>query len=331
MLAAAILQLPRSSATYEALAALRNRVWPESPTCAAWLVRSDAEREPGAAFERVAVLDPGDPSRLAAVAERWRLRTTSAEPHRFFTVEVDPAHRRRGLGTALLGRVLEDLPAGTPCVMGCETTEDRPEAMAFLERRAFRPVLRTASSELDLAAFDPARLGDAARRAQAAGIVLRALGPGGARDERLLRGLHALHAAVLRDVPGAADAVCDPFEVWRRAYHENPDLLPEAHGVALDGEEVVGMTQLWASQASDAILYTGFTGVARSHRRHGLATALKVASLAWARTLRTASGRPPVVRTSNADTNPMLGINLRLGFVERPARIRYERALARTA
>ena len=63
---------------------------------------------------------------------------------------------------------------------------------------------------------------------------------------------------------------------------------PEAHLVALDGAAVVGMTQLWASQATDALLYTGFTGVAQS-------------------------------RTGNEESNPMLGINLRLGFVPRPA------------
>jgi predicted GNAT superfamily acetyltransferase len=129
---------------------------------------------------------------------------------------------------------------------------------------------------------------------------------------------------VVRDVPGVDAEMGVPFEVWRASYRDNPDLLPEAQLLAFDGEAVVGMTLLWASQATDRLLYTGFTGVARNHRRLGLATALKVRSLAWARGLRTSQGRPPVVRTSNAEANPMLGINLRLGFVEQPARLRFE-------
>jgi len=87
------------------------------------------------------------------------------------------------------------------------------------------------------------------------------------------------------------------------------------------------MTQLWASQATGRLLYTGFTGVARERRGLGVATALKASSLGWARRLRGEDGRPPLVRTSNAEQNAMLGINRRLGFAPRSARLHYERRL----
>jgi GNAT superfamily N-acetyltransferase len=313
-----------SAAAYAALADLLCRAWPENPTCAAWLSRFDAQRDPARPLRREAVRHGDDPQRLVAVVE-WSLHPQLADPDRFqLSVAVDPAHGGRGLGTALLQRALSALPADRPIRVECETSEDRPWAVRLLDRHGFRQTLRSVTSELELARFDPDAFGEAARQVEARGLRLRPLGRDGALDERLLRSLHALQAAVVRDVPGVDAEMGVPFEIWRAAYRDNPDLLPEAQLLALDGDAVVGMTQLWASQATDQLLFTGFTGVVRSHRRLGLATALKVRSLAWCRGLRTTAGPPPRVRTSNAETNPMLGINLRLGFVERPAQLRLE-------
>jgi GNAT superfamily N-acetyltransferase len=309
--------------SYEALSALLNRVNPDQPTCAAWLSRDDRDRDPAAPFGRDVVTDGDDPARLAAVVE-WRRPRWSVEESRFeLSVEVDPAHRQRGLGSMLLARALAMVPASRPVVVEIWTREDRPDAVRFLERRGFRLASRHAISELDLARFDPAGFEPEVRRVGASGVTLRHLGDGRCADVGFLRRLYDLQATVQRDAPFHGGDSLPAFDAWRRSYHDNPDLLPEAHGVAEDGSRVVGMTQLWASQATDAILYTGFTGVARSHRRRGLATALKVLSLGWARGRRAASGRPPVVRTGNAETNPMLGINVRLGFTGRPASLRF--------
>jgi GNAT superfamily N-acetyltransferase len=71
----------------------------------------------------------------------------------------------------------------------------------------------------------------------------------------------------------------------------------------------------------DRILYTGFTGVLPTYRRRGIATALKVRALTYARGLLTSTGEHPLVRTGNEENNPMLQINLCLGFVELPGEV----------
>jgi ribosomal protein S18 acetylase RimI-like enzyme len=267
---------------------------------------------------------PGVPGRLAAVVEWSRDTFRAGGDHHVLSVAVAPRWGRRGLGSALLRRALAQLSARAPATVRCEAPEDRPWGARLLERHGFALAFRNMMSELDLAALDEGALRGAVRHAEAGGPTLRTLGEEGVRDEALLRGMHALMRAAVADVPGATGEMATPYEEWRRAYVENPDLLPDGNAVALDGGRVVGMTQLWASQATRRILYTGFTGVARSHRRLGLATALKALVLGWAAGLRGEDGKPPVVRTFNAEVNPMLGINRRLGFVERPARRVYE-------
>jgi mycothiol synthase len=305
---------------YSALACLLTKVWPEQPASAAWLERCDVGRDPTLPFRREVAVRPG--AEWVGVAEvgaaRW-----SGDSERFeLQVHVLPNHRGLGIGSELCRRAVAWV-GGRASSFSAETREDRPAAVRFLERFGFRVVCRVPISELDLGRFDPAPFAAVVRRVEGSGVELRTLAVGPGELERLLPGLYALQGEVQGDVPGEADRSMPRFESWQRAYRDNPDFLPEAHVVAVEREQVVGMTQLWASQATAAILYTGFTGVRRSHRRRGIATALKVRSLAWACRLRTADGRFPVVRTGNEESNPMLAINFRLGFREGPATLRF--------
>jgi len=312
--------------SYEALAELLTAAWPESPASASYYERTDRQRGPDAP-RRAVVRDPAAYQRLVGAVEWGSHLWLRDGAHFLVTAAVHPEHRRRGLGERLLHHALSALPTGCQGSVETWTTEDRPEALTFLERRGFRLRLRSQQSELDLERFDPERFVRMVRTLEQGGLRIRSLAAGGTDDETLLHGLHALNAEAIRDAPGGDRYEPEPFERWRAMYQDNPDFLPEGHLVALDGPRVVGMTQLWASLATPAIVYTGFTGVARSHRRRGIATALKLRSLGWARSLRSADGRRPVVRTGNADTNPMLALNLRLGFKPRPAVMVLERRL----
>lgn len=91
--------------------------------------------------------------------------------------------------------------------------------------------------------------------------------------------------------------------------------------VALNKGEVIGDSTL-ESCSKLGILTTGFTGVLRSYRQRGLATALKVRTIEYAK----ANGYQ-AIRTGNEENNPMLALNKKLGFVEITARLAFEKRL----
>jgi RimJ/RimL family protein N-acetyltransferase len=110
-----------------------------------------------------------------------------------------------------------------------------------------------------------------------------------------------------------------PADVSSRS---DPRLLPDAYFVALHGAEYVGQSVLWANKTA-ARLDTGLTGVKRSFRSRGLALALKLRGVAYAK-----AHSFPTIMTSNDSLNlSILAINEKLGFVKDPAMILFARSL----
>jgi GNAT superfamily N-acetyltransferase len=108
-------------------------------------------------------------------------------------------------------------------------------------------------------------------------------------------------------------AAARPFDEW--AEHE------ERRGavavVALDGEAVVGYARLYLVPGNDARLENGLTAVRKSHRRRGIATAMKRAQIAWAREHGYAEIDSDMVEGNVA----MRGVNEGLGYAPLPASI----------
>ncbi|MBC8159715.1 MAG: GNAT family N-acetyltransferase, partial [Roseiflexaceae bacterium] len=97
----------------------------------------------------------------------------------------------------------------------------------------------------------------------------------------------------------------------------------DAFAIACADGRYVGQSQLLLMPETTE-LETGWTAVLPAYRQRGLATALKVATLVWAK----GQGAYTAVRTWNNATNAkMIGINQRLGFVPQPEWFWFERTL----
>ncbi len=296
---------------YPGLILLRNAVDPDSPVSEAEQLHSDSTRDRALFFRRW-VWEAGGALLGAATLSHmdWMYH-----PDRYFGyVQVLPAARGRGIGSALYAVVVAAARARGAESLRTQVKESWPEGLRFLAARDYVAGNRELESSLDLTGFDPGRFTGAQAAAEATGLRLLNYAEL-ADDPERDRKLWDFDALVGADMPMPEPYTVPPFDVFQRKYLRHPLFYPEGFLVAVAADGLyVGVSMLQLSNAPGRLM-TGFTGVRREWRGKGVATGLKVTVLSRAK----AAGYREV-RTGNDSTNDgMLGINRRLGFTPLPA------------
>ncbi len=102
-----------------------------------------------------------------------------------------------------------------------------------------------------------------------------------------------------------------------------PKSLPDAFFIVRDGERYVGMSYLHRDDEGPNQLIQGITAIHAQYRGRGLALALKIKTIAYAQ-----QHGFDAIRTAVESNNPsMLAINAKLGFVQGPGLIVFEKRL----
>jgi ribosomal protein S18 acetylase RimI-like enzyme len=271
-------------------------------------------------------LDRADPARPHAhlvavvdtrIAGRGYLRGIPEMESLVLNIEVDPDHRRRGIGTELLAgllRVTRDEPRALMAV-----SESSASGIAFAEHRGFTEESRRYESELNLQTFDPAPFAEERGVLDEAGIRFTTLAE--EDSPQLRRRLYRLVQRLTRDVPTPEPVRPVSYKEWERDWIDVPFASPATFALALFGDRPIALSYL--VMEADGSGYNWMTGVARDYRGHGLGLAVKVEAL------RLAKNRGvPFVRTNNDLTNaPMLAVNKQLGYQLRPGVIGFGRNL----
>ena len=131
--------------------------------------------------------------------------------------------------------------------------------------------------------------------------------------------LRDLRWKIVQDVPSTEPFTKPTIAEFEEMVLRDPALDEEAFFVALtDDGSLIGMSNLWRNDPEGKRLDTGLTGVVRSYRRRGIATALKLRTVEYAQ----ANGAE-TIRTSNEEDSPMIALNLKLGFEPEPAWVDY--------
>ena len=254
-----------------------------------------------------------EPERLYLLAEHegravgCGLTSGSSFPGRkYVAVGVEPEHRRRGLGTALLQRCLEHArhsAARSPSAASGKTTKGRspsPEQHGFVEfERGVELVLELGRAE--------------APEAPPESIEIVELAP------LHYPGAYEIWCEGVSDMPSAEAPAQKPFARWLEEA-----IAQELVLVALDGEQVVGFAALEDRDRAAGVAGNDLTTVRRSHRRRGIAEGLKRTQLAWAAD----HGYRSIVTGTDEENAGMRRLNEKLGYRPLPASIMLRRSLA---
>jgi GNAT superfamily N-acetyltransferase len=290
-------------AGHEAYAALWSAVVPRYPITADELERSRARKPDDVRL--IGRIDWAVAGCAAAIRSDLPGRT-------YMGNVVLPEYRGRGLGRALLERVVVAARAHGSDVLAVGVEEGDEDGGRFAARYGLCEVLRELEISRPVGPDEP-------DPAPLPGIVLVEL----AERPDLLRGAYAVACEALPQMPLHAPLELPSYERWMEEDAVGPDVLQGGTLVALDGERVVGFVSLLRRAADPHLAEHGLTSVAASHRNRGIATALKQAQIAWA----SRNGYRELM-TSTQDANaPMRAVNDKLGYEPRPAWIRFEAPL----
>jgi mycothiol synthase len=214
----------------------------------------------------------------------------------FVAARVLPEFRRRGVGSALLLELADYVGS-----LGCDelasfVSADEPHSLAFAEHFGMHVV--------DYELEQTRMVGVEEPPVPTAGVELRSLE--GCREE-LLRAAWPIAEQAYEDMPLPGTIVV-PRDEWLR----EEATLPAGSFVALLDGEIVGYAGLLQHADGPTVAEHGLTTVRRDVRRHGIASTLKRAQIAWAAD----HGVEKLLTWTQRGNEPMQSVNRRLGYVD---------------
>lgn len=295
---------------YPAIVEIINTVYPEYPRTVKEIRFNDEHRDPRCKFERYVAEREG---RVIGISVYDQF-PDMYHPRRFYVnIIVHPDSQHQGVGSELYNHLVEELQQFDPLSFRHGIREDMTSGIRFLKHRGFKEDNRGWESRLDVAAFDFSPFEGLEEKVCDQGIEIKTMRQLEDDSERN-RKLYELDCEVVKDEPSPEPYTPISYEYFIKRALNHPGSLPDAYFVAVHNDDYVGISCLWANQSNND-LHAGQTGVKRAYRRRGIATTLKLRTIAYAK-----EHKHPIIKTWNDSANrPMLSINERLGFMKQPA------------
>ncbi len=299
---------------YERVAEIYRTINPGNPVNAEDIRKSDEHlgKDKHILERRVALKD----NTLVGVCH-YSHQPSNFHPQKFFmALHVDPAWQHQGIGTALYERVIEELQRLNAIAVRASTKEDRIASTSFLRNRGFEEVNRSWEYNLAVQEFDPSKFQGYEAKVKEQGIAIATLEEE-TKDPECYRKLYSLALEVAADLLDVSRLTLEEFKQML----QRPDILPKGFFIAKDGNNYVGLSMLASEKQT---LHQSVTGVRREYRGRGIATALKLRGIEFAKQYGTNT-----IKTVNDSSNqPIIAINENLGYKRQAGTIAFEKKLS---
>ncbi|HEY3248194.1 MAG TPA: GNAT family N-acetyltransferase [bacterium] len=316
---------PQRDDDYEALATIHRAVFPDWPVSAAEIREHEAEIDPARFVFVKVVAEDSATGKVVAVASYHQL-PWSFHPDRYrLRLSVHPDWQHRGIGRALTERMLAELRARGARWVQARAREDHRRAVAFIEAYGFEEHARGFESRLDVAACALEPFAAYARNVAALGVTLTTLQDELRGNPHCLPAVYEMHCILDMGAPRDDPELPSPptYAGFRHISIDSPLTLLDGYFLAKRGDVYVGESVLKRSDAERTWLHQELTGVIPECRGLGIATALKLRTVEYAK-----AHEYRTIQTWNSSKNgPMLSINGKLGFVRQPAWVDFQRTL----
>jgi len=313
-----------SEQEYIALASLLRAVSPDGRSESVEdLRREDLDWPSSSLLQRVAAYTSGE--EMAAVGTCFQAYWQDSPSTVYLRFDIHPDHAQVHL-LPILFEGLHRLLTEHKCEfrrLVARAREDDDDRVRFLVENGFREEMRSPASSLRVADINESVCERASVRLAQSNVGLITLAELRDRETDWKRKLRDLRWEIVQDVPSTEPFAKPTVAEFEEMVLKDPALDEEAFFIAQAANGVlIGMSNLWRNDPEGKRLDTGLTGVIRSYRRRGIATALKVQTLRYAQ----ASGAE-TIETSNEEESPMYRLNLKLGFKPKPAWVDYTREM----
>jgi GNAT superfamily N-acetyltransferase len=308
---------------YRRLAEIYDTIFPErTRSIEEWKFYDDSLDTTKYYFKRYACLNSPTGQALG-FAEMWN-PPWMFHPKKFWIDGwVHPRDQHHGVGAALYNKLLADMNRLGATTAWMQIRENMLDPITFATSRGFIEKMRGWESTVNPLHVDTAKFEAYAHKASKADITFSTLERELRDDPLCYKKLYELVQVAFRDVPIPDTPTDTPYDQWVSFEMKNPNLIPESYMIAKHGDNYVGTSVVWRLKNEPHSLFQGLTGVLREYRGKGIAVALKLKVLDWAR----ANGFNHI-RTFNASTNEgMLAINMKLGFKKDLAWITFEKKI----
>lgn len=294
---------------YAALVKLVNQEWPNNPSTVEVWKQKDSKHNPNLNRRYIGELEHENGNQMVAVGFVNNRDLTKKPGNYFFKYYIGKNFKSQGLDELLYTHMITDLADKNPVELKTETRKDNVQQIKFFEQKGFQQSRKAKRySELDVRRFDQIPFARYMEKVAASGIVIVSLEELENRDSNWIPKLHNLQETVMRETLGPDVFQSLSLEEYAKLF-ERVDFRADAHFVALHEDNFVGLSSLWSDSVDGDVFSVGTTSVLPSHRRRGIATALKLKTIAFAQAHNARS-----IQTRNVVKSPMYTLNMKLGF-----------------